>query len=89
MLTFETSATQGVTAIVEKLEVCVPLAQHRNMLIKRQSLPFEKVKHRVATLDAQPSSETGAILVMVTGALMVSLQRRTLPDIDTDTVDLT
>lgn len=36
-----------------------------------QSLPFEKVQHQIATLDAQPSSEQGGILVMVTGALLV------------------
>ena len=36
-----------------------------------QLLPFTKVAHRVATLDAQPSNETGGILVLVTGALLV------------------
>lgn len=36
-----------------------------------QSLPFSKVVHQVATLDAQPSSESGGILVLVTGALLV------------------
>lgn len=36
-----------------------------------QSLPFQKVVHRIATLDAQPSNESGGILVMVTGALLV------------------
>jgi hypothetical protein len=36
-----------------------------------QSLPFQKVQHRVDTIDAQPSNEQGAILVLVTGALMV------------------
>lgn len=39
-----------------------------------QNLPFQKVQHRVDTTDAQPSNETGGILVMVTGALMVSAQ---------------
>lgn len=37
----------------------------------QQTLPFEKVQHQIATLDAQPSSEQGGILVMVTGALLV------------------
>ncbi|PYH76583.1 putative nuclear transport factor NTF-2 [Aspergillus uvarum CBS 121591] len=55
MLTFETSSIQGVSSIVEKLT----------------SLPFQKVVHKVNTLDAQPSSQDGSILVMVTGALLV------------------
>ncbi len=58
------------------------------MLTRRQTLPFKKVAHRVTTLDAQPSSESGAILVMVTGALMVSLQRKTLPETIPDIVGL-
>ncbi|OJJ51517.1 hypothetical protein ASPZODRAFT_21970 [Penicilliopsis zonata CBS 506.65] len=58
MLTFEDSPCQGTAAILEKLT----------------SLPFQKVVHRVATLDAQPASENGSILVMVTGALMVDDQ---------------
>ena len=37
-----------------------------------QNLPFQKVQHQVATFDAQPSSETGGILVLVTGALLVN-----------------
>jgi hypothetical protein len=37
-----------------------------------KNLPFQKVQHRVDTTDAQPSGETGGIMVMVTGALMVS-----------------
>lgn len=79
MLTFETSASRGVEAIVEKLTVCCPLAQEGFILIRRQSLPFEKVAHKVNTLDAQPASDSGAILVMVTGALMVSLSWKSLP----------
>lgn len=43
-----------------------------------QTLPFEKVKHQVATLDAQPASESGNILVLVTGALLVCHHSRTL-----------
>ncbi|KAK5689065.1 Nuclear transport factor 2, partial [Elasticomyces elasticus] len=53
MLTFETESLQGAAAITEKLV----------------SLPFSKVAHQVATLDAQPS-QGGGILVMVTGALL-------------------
>ncbi|MCJ1371900.1 Nuclear transport factor 2 [Loxospora ochrophaea] len=60
MLTFETSAVQGVAGIIEKLV----------------ALPFEKVQHRVSTLDAQPSNEAGGILVMVTGALLVDEEQR-------------
>ncbi|KAF6225814.1 hypothetical protein HO133_009816 [Letharia lupina] len=60
MLTFETSAIQGVAGIIEKLT----------------SLPFKTVAHKVSTLDAQPSNESGGILVMVTGALLVDEEQR-------------
>jgi Nuclear transport factor 2 (NTF2) domain len=56
MLTFEKEPFQGTHNIIEKL----------------QGLPFQKVQHRVDTVDAQPANKDGAILVMVTGALMVS-----------------
>ncbi|KAL4810453.1 hypothetical protein BDV18DRAFT_156814 [Aspergillus unguis] len=59
MLTFETSAIQGTAAIIEKLT----------------TLPFQKVQHQVATLDAQPSSDNG-ILVLVTGALLVDEEQK-------------
>lgn len=55
MLTFETSQLQGAKDIIEKLV----------------SLPFQKVSHRVSTLDAQPASPAGDILVMVTGELLI------------------
>lgn len=55
MLTFETSQLQGSKDIVEKLA----------------GLPFAKVSHRVSTLDAQPASPQGDILVMVTGELLI------------------
>lgn len=55
MLTFETSQVQGTKDIVEKLA----------------GLPFAKVAHRISTLDAQPASPQGDILVMVTGELMI------------------
>ncbi|KAI9874410.1 MAG: Nuclear transport factor 2, partial [Pleopsidium flavum] len=60
MLTFENSAVQGVSTIIEKLT----------------SLPFAKVVHQLATLDAQPSNASGGILVMVTGALLVDEEQR-------------
>jgi len=59
MLTFETSAVQGTAGIIEKLS----------------GLPFQQVKHQVATLDAQPSSEQGGILVLVTGKLLVDAEQ--------------
>jgi len=37
---------------------------------KLVNLPFQKIQHRVDTKDAQPSNESGGIMVMVTGALM-------------------
>ena len=40
-------------------------------VVTSQNLPFQKVQHRVDTTDAQPSGETGGIIVMVTGALLV------------------
>lgn len=55
MLTFETAQLQGAKDIVEKLVL----------------LPFQKVLHRISTLDAQPASQNGDILVMVTGELMI------------------
>ncbi|ODQ47503.1 hypothetical protein PICMEDRAFT_15442 [Pichia membranifaciens NRRL Y-2026] len=55
MLTFESSQVQGARSIIEKLT----------------SLPFQKVQHRISTLDAQPASENGDVLVMVTGELLI------------------
>jgi transport factor 2 (NTF2)-like protein len=80
MLTFEAQPFQGVATIVEKLSVCDNLVDNRkNCLFRKadisvpsQTLPFQKVQHRVDTTDAQPSDENGGIMVMVTGALMVS-----------------
>ncbi|KAF1980748.1 nuclear transport factor 2 [Aulographum hederae CBS 113979] len=60
MLTFEAGAVLGATGIVEKLT----------------SLPFEKIKHQIATLDAQPSNEAGGILVLVTGALLIDEEQK-------------
>jgi hypothetical protein len=39
-----------------------------------QELPFQRIEHQVATVDAQPSNESGGILVVVSGALLVSLR---------------
>ncbi|KZT44212.1 nuclear transport factor 2 [Sistotremastrum suecicum HHB10207 ss-3] len=56
MLSWESSPFQGSTAIVEKLT----------------TLPFQKVLHKVSTIDAQPSSPTVAsLLVSVSGLLVV------------------
>ncbi|KAF9466277.1 nuclear transport factor 2 [Collybia nuda] len=56
MLSWEGSPIQGNAAISEKLT----------------TLPFSKVEHKVTTLDAQPSSQTVAsLLVSVTGLLVV------------------
>ncbi|SCU91456.1 LAMI_0E05974g1_1 [Lachancea mirantina] len=55
MLTFETTQLQGSRDIVEKLV----------------SLPFQKVAHRISTLDAQPASPSGDVLVMITGDLLI------------------
>ena len=60
MLTFESASVLSATAIVEKLS----------------SLPFEKVKHQVATLDAQPTMVDGGIIILVTGQLLVDEEER-------------
>lgn len=41
------------------------------MLIVPQSLPFTRVRHNVSTIDAQPSIFDGALIVSVTGYLLV------------------
>ncbi|OAQ96703.1 hypothetical protein LLEC1_01786 [Akanthomyces lecanii] len=60
MLTFESASVLGANAIVEKLT----------------SLPFEKVKHQVSTLDAQPSMVEGGVVILVTGQLLVDEEQR-------------
>lgn len=55
MLTWEGSPIQGVSSIIEKLT----------------SLPFQKVEHKVSSLDAQPGSPNGDIIVLITGLLVV------------------
>lgn len=56
MMTFETNQVQGSQAIVEKLT----------------TLPFQKVQHEIATLDAQPGTPGNRdVIVMVTGRLLI------------------
>ncbi|OAQ73752.1 nuclear transport factor 2 [Pochonia chlamydosporia 170] len=60
MLTFESASSLGANSIVEKLA----------------GLPFQKVKHQVSTLDAQPSNDNGGIIILVTGQLLVDEEQR-------------
>ncbi|KAI9018052.1 hypothetical protein CLU79DRAFT_761468 [Phycomyces nitens] len=56
MLSFEGQQTVGAAGIIEKLA----------------GLPFQKVGHRISTIDAQPADfERGSILVAVTGLLLI------------------
>lgn len=55
MMTFETNQVQGLEAIKEKIT----------------TLPFQKLQHRIATLDAHPSGESGSIIVLITGQLWI------------------
>lgn len=48
-----------------------------------QGLPFQKVQHRIDTTDAQPANQTGGILVMVTGALVVDDQPQPMSYVQT------
>ncbi|KAM5542635.1 hypothetical protein V8D89_003596 [Ganoderma adspersum] len=49
-----------------------PLVGASNITEKIVSLPFQKVQHKVTTLDAQPSSPTlASLIVSVTGLLVV------------------
>lgn len=59
MLTFETSDVQGVEAILEKLTL----------------LPFQRVEHEILTINAQPASANGDVIVMVTGRLLLDEER--------------
>lgn len=42
----------------------------------QQSLPFQKVQHQVASLDAQPSNDQSGCHVLVTGALLTDEESR-------------
>jgi len=55
MMTFETNEVQGLDAIKEKLV----------------SLPFLKLCHQISTLDAHPTGESGSIIVLITGQLLI------------------
>ncbi|KAJ1812359.1 Nuclear transport factor 2 [Coemansia sp. RSA 2598] len=56
MMTWENSSLQGTEAIIEKLT----------------SLPFQRVAHKVTTIDAQQSLPgVNAIIILVTGQLLV------------------
>ncbi|KAH8085207.1 nuclear transport factor 2 [Filobasidium floriforme] len=64
MLSWEGEQIMGNTAIIAKLN----------------SLPFEKVQHKVTTSDAQPSSATVAsLIVLVTGQLIVDDSPQPMP----------
>ncbi|KAL1839384.1 hypothetical protein VTJ49DRAFT_1586 [Mycothermus thermophilus] len=61
-LTFETSQVAGVASIVEKLT----------------SLPFERLQHRTSSVEAQPVAGGSAILILVTGQLLVDQESNPL-----------
>lgn len=48
-------------------------------MICAQSLPFSKIQHEVASLDAQPSNTEGGILVLVSGRLLVRTNHGFMP----------
>ncbi|KAI1141706.1 nuclear transport factor 2 [Hypoxylon sp. FL0543] len=60
MLTFESSSFKGTNSIIEKL----------------QTLPFQSIKHQVATMDPQPGVAPEHIMVLVTGQLLVDEEQR-------------
>ena len=77
MLTFEGQQFAGTSDVLEKLTVslyrerCFTSATQTFFFF--QSLPFERVQHKVTTLDVQPASKSVAsLLVSVTGMLIVS-----------------
>ncbi|CAO3669345.1 unnamed protein product [Rhizopus microsporus] len=55
MLTFEGAPVQGAAAITEKLV----------------SLPFQRVQHKITTIDVQPSGPNNSLIVTVSGLLVV------------------
>nr|XP_043611299.1 nuclear transport factor 2B-like [Erigeron canadensis] len=62
MLTFEGQKLQGVDDICSKLN----------------NLPLEKCHHIISTIDTQPSSFPGGIVVFVSGSLLQSGEEHTL-----------
>ncbi|CAI9087774.1 OLC1v1021943C1 [Oldenlandia corymbosa var. corymbosa] len=55
MLTFEGQKVQGGDDIIRKLV----------------ELPFEQCQHAISTIDSQPSSFAGGVLVFVSGSLQL------------------
>ncbi|MBA0870586.1 hypothetical protein Goshw_014472 [Gossypium schwendimanii] len=55
MLTFEGQKLQGVEDIITKLT----------------QLPFDQCRHMISTVDSQPTSVTGGIVVFVSGSLQL------------------
>ncbi|KAL3680868.1 hypothetical protein R1sor_023824 [Riccia sorocarpa] len=55
MLTFEGEKIQGA----------------QNISAKLNGLPFQQCKHNISTVDCQPSSPTGGVLVFVSGNLQL------------------
>ncbi|GAB7363069.1 hypothetical protein MBLNU230_g3361t1 [Neophaeotheca triangularis] len=53
-----------------------PILGSANIVQKIVDLPFSQVKHEVSTLDAEPSNDSGGILIMVSGALLVEAEQR-------------
>ena len=74
MLSWEAQPFQGARSIMEKLTVCIALSEVvlGGIYSIVQSLPFQKVQHKITTQDAQPASPTN-IIVLVTGLLLVRL----------------
>jgi hypothetical protein len=76
MLTFEGEQFQGVQNVMAKI-VVLPVTAALT-----QGLAFQKVAHKISTLDTQPTTG-GAAIVMVTGELLV--RKRAAADIDRGT----
>ncbi|KAJ0955750.1 putative nuclear transport factor 2, NTF2-like domain superfamily [Helianthus annuus] len=62
MLTFEGQKLQGVDDICSKIN----------------QLPFDKCHHLISTIDSQPSSFAGGIVVFVSGSLRLSCEEHPL-----------
>ena len=88
MLTWEGNQILGAANISEKLTVRkLRRLIHRSHALtpwthyEQKSLPFEKVQHKVTTLDAQPSDPSMSnMIVSVTGLLLVRSHTCPLPD---------
>ncbi|KAI7745162.1 hypothetical protein M8C21_031608 [Ambrosia artemisiifolia] len=62
MLTFEGQKLQGVDDICSKIN----------------QLPFDKCHHLISTIDAQPSSFAGGVVVFVSGSLRLTCEEHPL-----------